>query len=142
MQLPPSRWGGGESNTRARRTLGFGYLGGRVWCPPPRRISPIPSHVPMHIVLYIACAMHTHLRLKLSRILSLSILSTPIPIYLSIYQCTLAAPFRPRVSLPIYLSLPPKISGTLLCARQARASERGYVPAGTVLFLCSNGVLR
>ena len=131
MQLPPSRWGGGESNTRARRTLGFGYLGGRVWCPPPRRISPIPSHVPMHIVLYIACAMHTHLRLKLSRILSLSILSTPIPIYLSIYLCS-AAPF----------TIPPKISGTLLCARQARASERGYVPAGTVLFLCSNGVLR
>jgi hypothetical protein len=30
---------------------GFGYLGGRVWwC-----LSPITSHVPMHIVLYIAC---------------------------------------------------------------------------------------
>jgi hypothetical protein len=108
MQLPPSRWGGGESNTRARRTLGFGYLGGRVWCPPPRRISPIPSHVPMHIVLYIACAMHTHLRLKLSRILSLSILSTPIPIYLSIYLCTSGTIHHTHL-LSIYLSTPQNI---------------------------------
>ena len=29
---------------------GFGYLGGRVWW----WLSPITSHVPMHIVLYIA----------------------------------------------------------------------------------------